>query len=252
MTGMKIRVLSLLLAYSNAANTYGDSYGDSYGSANTYGDSYGSANTYGDSYGASNTYGQGYGDSYGNSYGDSYGNSYGDSYGAPAAPNKAPAAPHKTPEPIRDEVLEYPSKGGQGHGVNPGVSPPKGTGKDWWFDLKTPCNSEGNKATWRTAARKLADRSKQRGQKHVWEVQSRSKGTWYPLHTDPKFLARVEELYVSGKQYLPYAEQYAKLNPDNHRYVIDFEHMKQIDVFFPCDYDGSTHGPFNIRRRQLD
>jgi hypothetical protein len=149
-------------------------------------------------------------------------------------------------------ILELPCKSDGGHGFNPGVCPPRGTGNDWWFDMNTPCGptSVGKKAVWRTGARPLTDRSKLRGTAHIWEVQSASRGHWYPIHTDKRFLARIEEIYVSGQQYLPYAEQYAKPNPDNHRYVIDFEHMKQIDVFFPCD-PTTSHGPFNVRRRAL-
>ena len=118
----------------------------------------------------------------------------------------------------------------------PGMMPPP-DGREWRFvnvdvvRAKVVWTHEGvdDRLTRALSTARAGDAAKP----HAWE---RLRGSqWIALHTDAAVLATVEDAYTNGLVALPYALRYKKPTPDQHQYVLDFDTMLQIDVFFPAD-----------------
>ena len=103
-------------------------------------------------------------------------------------------------------------------------------------------------AVWRNAPRTGTDRSALRGTTHIWERKFGG-GEWKPLHNEAIVLDAIESSFLAGRATLPYSAQYKKPAPytDNHVFVIDFDQMKQIDIYFPVDPRRTS----SVRRRQF-
>jgi hypothetical protein len=126
--------------------------------------------------------------------------------------------------------------------VDYGVAP--GADRNWWYDTQKSSERTDHKAVWNVGGRSLsAYRSDLLN--CVWERQSSSTGTWGPLHTDQALLKQIHSCYINGHPHLPCHLSYKKPTPDGHKYTIDFETMKQIDIYFP----GDDHRNSNVRCR---